>query len=76
MSVVTPPDIHRANTPLGLVSEIALRTLIGLVIGIGLAFLFDYLDPNLRSRQEAESVLHAPVLAEIPRVARRRGAAA
>jgi capsular polysaccharide biosynthesis protein len=76
LSVVTPPDTHRANSPLGLVSEIGLRTLIGLVIGIALAFLFDYLDPNVRSRQEAESLVQAPVLAEIPRVAGRRGAAA
>ena len=33
--VVTPPVTHRANTPLGLVSEIGLRTLIGLLVGIG-----------------------------------------
>jgi capsular polysaccharide biosynthesis protein len=76
MSVVTPPDTHRANSPLGIVSEIGLRTLIGLVIGVALAFLLDYVDPSVRSRQEAESLLQAPVLAEIPRAARRRGAAA
>lgn len=74
MTVVTPPDTHRANTAVGLVSEIALRTLIGLLVGVGLAFLVDYVDPSFRSRQEAETVLQVPVLGEIPRT--RRGAAA
>ena len=42
------------------------RVLIGLLAGIGLAFLVEYLDPTLRSRQEVES-LGLPVIAEIPR---------
>ena len=75
MSVVTPPVTHRANTLAGLISEIALRTLIGLLVGIGLAFLVDYLDPSVRTRQEAESLLAMPVLGEIPRT-RRGGIAA
>jgi len=74
MTVVTPPVTHRANSPLGLVSEIGLRTLIGLIVGIGLAFLLDYLDPSVRSRDEAEALLRLPILGEIPRS--RRGAAA
>jgi capsular polysaccharide biosynthesis protein len=74
MVVVTPPVTHRANTPLGLASEIALRTVIGLLVGIGLAFLIDYVDPSVRSREEAEALLHMPVLGEIPRT--RRGVVA
>jgi len=57
MVIVTPPVVHRANTPLGLASEVALRTVIGLLVGIGLAFLIDYVDPSVRTRQEAEAVL-------------------
>jgi capsular polysaccharide biosynthesis protein len=72
--VVTPPETRRNNTIPGLVSEIGLRTLIGLLVGIGLAFLVDYVDPSLHSRQEAEDLLRLPVLGEIPRT--RRGAAA
>jgi capsular polysaccharide biosynthesis protein len=76
LSVVTPPETRRNNTLPGLISEIGLRTLIGLLVGIGLAFLVDYIDPSVRSRQEAESMLQLPVLGEIPRPRRRRGAAA
>src|SRR6266852_7675182 len=74
MVVVTPPVTHRANTVLGLISEIGLRTLIGLFVGIAAAILVDYIDPSVRSRQEAEAVLQLPVLGEIPRT--RRGVAA
>jgi capsular polysaccharide biosynthesis protein len=76
MEIVTPPVTHRANTLFGLISEIGLRTLIGLLVGIGLAFLVDYVDPSVRTREEAERVLQMPVLAEIPRPTTRRGAAA
>ena len=74
MSVVTPPATRRANTVPGLVSEIALRTLVGLLIGIGLAFLLDYLDPSVRTRREVEDLLRLPVLGAIPRSGRRAAA--
>ena len=75
MSIVTPPVTHRANTVPGLISEIGLRTLIGLLVGVGLAFLIDYVDSSVRTREEAEKLLALPVLGEIPRQPR-RGAAA
>jgi capsular polysaccharide biosynthesis protein len=74
MTVVTPPVTHRANTIVGLISEIGLRTVIGVLVGIGLAFLIDYVDPSVRTREEAESLLQLPVLGQIPRT--RRGVAA
>jgi capsular polysaccharide biosynthesis protein len=74
MTVVTPPDTHRASTGVGLISEIGLRTIIGLFVGIGAAFLVDYLDTSLRSRRDVETLLQVPVLGEIPRT--RRGVAA
>jgi capsular polysaccharide biosynthesis protein len=81
MEIVTPPVTGRANTPLGIASEVGLRTLIGLLVGIGLVFLIDYLDPSVRTREEAERLLEMPVLGEIPKPARgravfRRGATA
>jgi capsular polysaccharide biosynthesis protein len=74
MTVVTPPVTHRANSIPGLISEIGLRTVIGLIVGVGAAFLVDYVDPSLRSRQETETLLQLPVLGQIPRT--RRGVAA
>jgi capsular polysaccharide biosynthesis protein len=75
MEIVTPPVTHRANTLFGLISEIGLRTVIGLLVGITLAFLVDYVDPSVRTREDAERLLELPVLAEIPRPTK-RGAAA
>ncbi|MCE7947167.1 MAG: hypothetical protein DYG88_07035 [Chloroflexi bacterium CFX4] len=43
-----------------------LRVLIGVLGGVGLAFLAEYLDPTLRTRRELEA-LDLPILAEIPR---------
>lgn len=42
-----------------------LRVLIGVLGGVGLAFLAEYLDPTLRTRRELEA-LELPILAEIP----------
>jgi len=55
----------------GLISEIGLRTLIGLLVGIALAFLLDYLDTSVRSRDDAENLLRLPVVGVIPRTRRR-----
>ncbi len=40
--------------------------MLGLALGIGLAFLLDYLDDRLRDRRDLESSLGMPTLAEIP----------
>jgi capsular polysaccharide biosynthesis protein len=74
MVVVTPPATRRANTVPGLISEIGLRTLVGLLVGIGLAFLVHYIDPSVRSRQEVEDLLRLPVLGAIPRAGGRAAA--
>ena len=66
-----PPREHAAGPGQ---RDRACARVIGLLVGIGLAFLIDYVDPSLRSRQEAEAVLQLPVLGEIPRT--RRGVAA
>src|SRR5437660_6207299 len=39
LTIVTPPVTHRANTVPGLISEIGVRTLIGLLVGVGAACL-------------------------------------
>lgn len=51
--------------------NLALGMGLGLVLGAGLAFLFDYVDTTLRTSQEIEATVNLPTFAQIP-VARRR----
>jgi len=45
--------------------RLSLGPLLGLLVGIGLAFLFDSLDHSIKTRSEAESLLDLPVIASI-----------
>jgi succinoglycan biosynthesis transport protein ExoP len=49
--------------------NMVLGTLVGAVAGVGLAFLFEYLDPALHSADDLEAATSTPVLGLIPRVA-------
>jgi len=53
--------------------NIALGTLVGLVGGIGLAFVFENLDPTLHSTDDLEAVARVPVLGQIPSFANPKG---
>jgi capsular polysaccharide biosynthesis protein len=64
--IVNQPSVARTNTLPLTVAEIGLRTMAGLLAGIGLAFLLEYVDDRLRDRREVESFLGTKVLAEIP----------
>jgi capsular exopolysaccharide synthesis family protein len=72
--------IQPASLPLRPVSPDHVRNgvlalVVGLLLGIGLAFLRERLDDRLRGRQDLEDHLGAPVLAVVPRVSswKRRG---
>jgi capsular exopolysaccharide synthesis family protein len=52
----------RPNKPL----NIALGIIIGLVVGIGLAFFIEYLDTSVKTIDDVERALQAPVLGVIP----------
>ncbi len=58
------PSNHpvRPNKPL----NIALGIIIGLVVGIGLAFFIEYLDTSVKTIDDVERTLQAPVLGVIP----------
>lgn len=59
--------------------DLALRGVLGLLAGVALAFLLDYLDDTVRSAEEIERLLGVPALGEIPPerpVRRKVGAAA
>jgi len=46
--------------------EVILRSSVGFLAAVALAFLLNYLDQSVRSTKEAEQLLGLPVLAEIP----------
>ncbi|MDP9341279.1 MAG: polysaccharide biosynthesis tyrosine autokinase [Actinomycetota bacterium] len=67
--------IATANVPTSPVSPNHIRTgafafVLGLGLGIGLAFLRERLDDSIRTRQELERRLGAPVLATVPRISK------
>lgn len=50
--------------------DIPLRILIATIAALVLAFVWDYLDDSVRTREEAQDLLRCPVLAEVPRQSR------
>ena len=64
--IINRPTVSRGLTASGLAAELGLRTLLGLVLGVALAFLLHYLDDRLRDRRELEDSLGLPILAEVP----------
>lgn len=49
------------------VTLLILLVVVALIIGIALAFLLDYLDDRIRTKDEAAHLLELPVYAEVPR---------
>ena len=65
VSVVQPPEIVSQPTGRSALLNLAARAVVGLIAGVGLAFLLEYLDDSVRA-DEVESLLGLPLLAEIP----------
>ncbi len=60
----TRPDFPaKPNVP----AYMALAALVGLVIGVGLAFFIEYLDTSVKTLDDVERYLQIPVLAVIPK---------
>jgi capsular polysaccharide biosynthesis protein len=68
--LIDGPGLGQAGRSLKEKLDLPLRLLVGLVAGVALAFLWDYLDDTVRERAEVEA-LGVAVLGEIPRKARR-----
>jgi len=69
--------LHKAPVPSAPVRPIkilhvGLSTGLSLILGIGMAFVFDFLNTTLRTTQRLHQVLNVPVLGTIPAVRRRR----
>ncbi|MBC8077206.1 MAG: hypothetical protein H7Y32_14105 [Chloroflexales bacterium] len=67
VAVIDAPVAASGRELRQIASEVALRTVLGLAAGLGLAFLLHYLDTRLRSPHEVEELLGLPVVGTIPR---------
>jgi capsular exopolysaccharide synthesis family protein len=68
ISVVEPAILPDAPSKPQKALNITLGFLVGLVGGVGLAFLFENLDLGIYSAEELENVTNAPLLGSIPRL--------
>ncbi len=73
--IVDEPTVAVAPAPARDAVDVALRTLLGLIAGLMLAFLLEYLDDSLRSAEDVSDAVGLPVLGEIPPEKRRRRSA-
>jgi succinoglycan biosynthesis transport protein ExoP len=62
---IAEPPTFPARPRVGL--NLALGGLIGLVLGLGLAFFIEYLDTSVKTMEDVETLLGVPVLAIIPK---------
>jgi non-specific protein-tyrosine kinase len=64
--VVSPAVVTTEPVEPSPLRNAALGILIGLVFGLGMAFLYEYLDNTIKTSDEAEKLLGVPVLGLIP----------
>lgn len=66
-----PVDAEGFQPPTTPGPRLLLATLMGLLLGVALAFVVDRSDTTIRSRADAETAYAVPVIAEVPRLSRR-----
>ncbi len=63
-----PLKPHRPNKPLNLI----LAIVVGLFLGVGLAFFFEYLDNTVKTPEEVEQQIRLPSLGMVPEISHER----
>ncbi|MEW6554200.1 MAG: polysaccharide biosynthesis tyrosine autokinase [Actinomycetota bacterium] len=67
LEVIVDDDVPTSPVNPRPVRNGVLAFFLGTILGLGLAFLVDYLDDAIESREEVQRLYDAPVLGEIPR---------
>lgn len=66
LSVVTPATVPLEPSSPNLALNLALSAVLGLIGGLGLAFVFENMDSRLYSKEQIENALMAPTIGRIP----------
>jgi hypothetical protein len=72
LTIIDLPKVSALPPPLRTRLEIPLRVALALIVAVGLAVLWQVLDPRLYTDAEAAAMAGAPVVGHIPRHRRRR----
>jgi len=70
VSILAKAEVGEKQSPIKPkpVLNIAIAAVVGLMIGVGLAFLLEFLDNTIKTEQEVEKLLGVPVLGSITRI--------
>jgi capsular exopolysaccharide synthesis family protein len=67
LEIIEPADVGKKVSP-RTGRNLVLALFLGLILGLGLAFLVDYLDSSLKSREDFEKHYGATIMGEIARI--------
>ncbi|MEW4289652.1 YveK family protein [Rossellomorea marisflavi] len=70
VTILTKAEVGEKLTPVKPkpLLNIAIAAIVGLMIGIGISFLLEFLDNTIKTEQEVEKVLGVPVLGSVARI--------
>ena len=66
ISIVEPAEVPRSQASPRVRFNLALGLMLGLLAGLGLAFLAERLDPRIQTNEEVRDMTEAPVIATVP----------
>ncbi|MDR4925428.1 Wzz/FepE/Etk N-terminal domain-containing protein [Peribacillus simplex] len=74
VSILAKAEVKENPTPVkpSPLSNIAIAVVIGLMAGIGLAFLLEYMDNTIRDEKDIETLLDLPILGSIQKISQRK----
>lgn len=65
-AILVQPGVTAEQTAPRTVRDLVLAFVLGVIVGVGLAFLVERLDTRVRTPEEVEAILGLPLLGEIP----------